>query len=124
MQPANRPPETAGRNPSKSIPFPPIPLPTLILYTTPECHLCQQALAALGELRAELGFELQECDITLDDALHRAYLERVPVGTLDGEELFEYFVDPDILRERLGTGGASSGSVGQTRDPGRAGSPR
>jgi hypothetical protein len=71
-----------------------------------------------------LGFELEERDITLDDALHRAYLERVPVGTLHGEELFEYFVDPDILRERLGAGSASPGSVGRTRDPGRAGSPR
>ena len=40
-------------------------------------------------------------DITLDEALHRAYFERIPVVSVDGEELFEYFVDAEILSERL-----------------------
>jgi glutaredoxin len=83
-------------------------VPTLIVYTSPDCHLCHDALAALRELRAELGFDLLELDITRDDALHRAYLERIPVGVLDGEELFEYFVDAKLLRERLGPGPAGS----------------
>ena len=34
-------------------------------------------------------------------ALQRAYFERIPVVALDGEELFEYFVDEALLRERL-----------------------
>ena len=37
----------------------------------------------------------------LDAALNRRYGERFPVVILDGEELFEYFVDPVVLRERL-----------------------
>ncbi|HEV3071436.1 MAG TPA: glutaredoxin family protein [Solirubrobacteraceae bacterium] len=77
-------------------------MPTLTVYTAPDCHLCHDALAALRELQAELRFELQELDITRDEALHRVYLERIPVGALDGEELFEYFVDADLLRQRLG----------------------
>lgn len=99
-------------------------MPTLTVYTTPDCHLCQQALLALRELRAELSFDLRECDITLDDALHRAYLERVPVVALDGEELFEYFVDPDILRERLRAEPTSPGPTGVTRSAGGTGSSR
>jgi glutaredoxin len=71
------------------------------LYTKPDCHLCEQALKALREVRRELPFELAVCDITAQEALHRAYFERIPVVTLDGEELFEYFVDPEELRERL-----------------------
>ena len=55
-------------------------------------------------LQAELGFALCERDITDDDALHRAYLERIPVIALDGEELFDYFVDEPVLRERLESG--------------------
>jgi glutaredoxin len=74
---------------------------TLTIYTAPGCHLCAEALATLGELRAELGFELVERDITRDDALHRKYLERIPVVALAGEELCEYFVDAALLRERL-----------------------
>jgi len=71
------------------------------LYTKSDCDLCDQALAALVEVRAELPFELTVLDITLDEALHRAYFERIPVVCVDGEELFEYFVDAEILRERL-----------------------
>jgi glutaredoxin len=71
------------------------------VYSAPGCHLCAEALADLRALAAELRFELRERDITRDEALHRAYFERVPVVTLDGEELFDYVVDEQILRERL-----------------------
>jgi len=71
------------------------------VYSAPECHLCAEAMAALSRLQSELGFALQERDITVDEALHRTYLERVPVVALDGEELFDYFVDEAVLRERL-----------------------
>jgi glutaredoxin len=74
---------------------------TVTVYSKPDCHLCSDAIAALERLRGELGFELQEQDITADDALLRAYFERIPVIALDGEELFDFFVDESILRERL-----------------------
>jgi hypothetical protein len=44
---------------------------------------------------------LEERDISSDEALMRAYFERIPVVALDGEELFDFFVDEAILRERL-----------------------
>ena len=58
-------------------------------------------MTALRGLQAELGFELEERDITTDEALQRAYFERIPVVALDGEVLFEYFVEESVLRERL-----------------------
>jgi glutaredoxin len=73
----------------------------ITLYSKPDCHLCAQALARLEQLRPELGFDLEEQDITLDEALERSYFERIPVIALDGEELFDYFVDETVLRERL-----------------------
>lgn len=75
--------------------------PVVTLYSKPGCHLCETALAALGALRDALGFELRERDITRDEALHRAYFERIPVVALDGEELCEYVLDEQIVRERL-----------------------
>jgi Glutaredoxin-like domain (DUF836) len=60
---------------------------------------------ALLRLSDELGFELVERDIEADDDLLRRYLERIPVVALDGEELFDFFVDEPLLRERLGTVG-------------------
>lgn len=40
-------------------------------------------------------------DITTDDDLHRRYLERIPVITLDGDHLFDFFVDEAALEARL-----------------------
>jgi glutaredoxin len=76
-------------------------VPEVVLYGKPDCHLCDEARAVLERLRRELGFALVERDITRDDALHRAYLERIPVVALDGEELFDFFVDEPELRRRL-----------------------
>lgn len=73
----------------------------LTLYSKPDCHLCEEALAALRALQRELDFELLERDITTDEALHRAYFERIPVVAVDGEELCEYFVEEALVRERL-----------------------
>jgi hypothetical protein len=55
----------------------------------------------LRGLQAQLEFELRQCDITANEALHRAYFERIPVVLLDGDEVCEYFVDEAVLRERL-----------------------
>jgi glutaredoxin len=73
----------------------------ITVYSAPGCHLCADAMAVLGGLRAELGFAIDERDITSVPELHRAYFERIPVVVLDGEELFEYVVDEQVLRERL-----------------------
>jgi glutaredoxin len=74
---------------------------TIIVYSKPDCHLCGDAMDVLRRLQPEFGFELSECDISADDALQRAYFERIPVVALDGVELFDFFVDEDRLRERL-----------------------
>ena len=73
----------------------------ITVYSKPECHLCEDALVVLRRLQAELCFEIEELDIERDEALLRAYFERIPVIALDGEELCEYFVDEPLLRERL-----------------------
>jgi len=73
----------------------------VVLYGKPGCHLCDEARVVLERVRAEVPFALVERDIELDDALHRAYLERIPVIALDGEELFDFFVDAAELRRRL-----------------------
>ena len=71
------------------------------LYGRPGCHLCDDALAVLERVRAELPFALTTVDIESDDALFRAYLERIPVVCVDGEELYDYHVDEADLRARL-----------------------
>ena len=74
---------------------------TVTLYGRPGCHLCDDARAALQRVRARRPFALDEVDITRDDELHARYLERIPVVALDGEELFDFFVDEAELAARL-----------------------
>jgi glutaredoxin len=83
----------------------------ITVYSKRDCQLCAEAMTELRRLKAELSFALEERDITTDDALHRAYFERIPVVMLDGDELFDYFVDEAVLRERL-SGAAPSATRG------------
>ena len=74
----------------------------ITLYGRPGCHLCDDARAVLERI----GEPFDEVDIESDDELLKRYLERIPVVTLDGEELYDFFVDEDDLRRRL-SGGAT-----------------
>ena len=71
------------------------------LYTRPGCHLCEEALDVLERVRADVPFELSERNIEADDALLRAYLERIPVVAIDGRERFELIVEEPALRAAL-----------------------
>ncbi|MCW2984876.1 MAG: glutaredoxin family protein [Conexibacter sp.] len=77
-------------------------MPVVDLFGRPGCHLCDDARAQLAALAEEVPFTLVEHDIEADDELHRRYLERIPVVLLDGQHLFDFFVDEAVLRERLG----------------------
>ena len=74
---------------------------TITLYGRPGCHLCDDALEVLERIRADAPFDLATVNIEDDDALLRAYLVRIPVVSVDGEEVYDYYVDEADLRARL-----------------------
>jgi hypothetical protein len=57
----------------------------------------------IQEVRSQHAFALEEVDVSLDPTLNRRYGERIPVVCVDGEEAFEYHVDPTELLRCLGT---------------------
>jgi len=73
----------------------------VVLFGRDGCCLCDDAREILQRVRRRRPFDLQEQDIDRDDALLRAYLERIPVVTIDGVETFELFVDESELERRL-----------------------
>jgi len=76
--------------------------PVLVLYGRDGCHLCEEARAAILELRAELPpFRLREVDIESDPALHAAYLERIPVVEVAGGLVSELGLDRAALERAL-----------------------
>jgi glutaredoxin len=80
----------------------------IVLYTREGCCLCEEARKVLEAVhgRHPAAFAWSELDIDSDDRLHRAYLERIPVVTIDGEEAFELFLDESELEQRLGIVGS------------------
>jgi glutaredoxin len=77
------------------------PAPRITFYTKTDCELCHAAKATLLALQPQLGFELDEIDITTDPALFAAFHVEIPVGYLDGRKLFKYRVDPVLVRRQL-----------------------
>jgi hypothetical protein len=75
--------------------------PTVTLYGKAGCCLCDEARTAIAAVAEEVPLRLEEIDVSLDPVLARRYGERVPVVCVDGEELFEYQVDPLALRTRV-----------------------
>ncbi len=73
----------------------------VVIYGRPYCHLCEQALVVVERVRARTPFTLEQIDIESDDGLFTRYLERIPVVTLDGREIFELFVDERELESAL-----------------------
>ena len=73
----------------------------MTLFGRPGCHLCDDALAVRERIRSDVPFDLRTVNIEDDDALLRAYLVRIPVVSVDGEEVYDYYVDERDLRARL-----------------------
>jgi glutaredoxin len=73
----------------------------VVLYGRAGCCLCDEARNVLLRVRARRPFAFHERDIEQDEALLRAYLERIPVVKIDGVEAFELVVDEDTFESRL-----------------------
>jgi Glutaredoxin-like domain (DUF836) len=82
------------------------PLPDLVLYGRPGCHLCDDARLTLDALLAERATRglpapaIREVSIEGDEALHRRYALTIPVVALGGHEL-ELATSPAKLRRLL-----------------------
>jgi glutaredoxin len=69
----------------------------VVLYSRAGCHLCDAARDVLVAELSRSPFELVEVDVAGDDVLEREYGIRIPVVEIDGDERFEYQVDPAEL---------------------------
>jgi len=80
---------------------------TVVVYSRPGCHLCEEAIEALVALREEgYLFALQEVDIESEELLLRRLLEKIPVVEIDGAVVSELVLDEAAVRARLDTVGA------------------
>ena len=75
--------------------------PRVVLYSKPDCHLCDEARAVVEAVCAELDEAYDEIDITTSEDLMRSYGEEIPVTFVDGKQHDFWRVDADRLRTAL-----------------------
>jgi glutaredoxin len=78
---------------------------TITVYSREDCHLCEDALAAIDRAVEEVAttVEVREVDVDTDPELRDAYGERVPYVLVDDRPRYKFRVDEADLRRRLAT---------------------
>ena len=71
----------------------------LRVFVKPACPLCEEALEVLEEARQSCEFEFEQVNILEDLECYQRYRSRIPVGELNGQEVFRYRISiPDLAR--------------------------
>ena len=81
-------------------------LPTVTVYHSEGCHLCDRAIEIVREAQERTDFRLELVDIGGDDGLEAAYRELLPVVEIDGVRAFTYFLSLDALLTLLAGDGS------------------
>jgi glutaredoxin len=71
------------------------------LYTKEGCHLCEQALAVIEEVRRRHPFDLTLVDILDDPQAYDLYKHDIPVVLLDGGEIARHRLTAGQLVDHL-----------------------
>lgn len=71
------------------------------LYSRPDCHLCEEAKAAIAPLLREFGAALHEVNIDEDAALKERYGWDIPVIFIGPHKAAKHRVDLEQFRRQL-----------------------
>ena len=71
----------------------------VVLYSSPGCHLCEEAAALLRDLQRSRDFAFFEVDIHSDPELERRFLLEIPVIEVDGVVVTQAPVEIDRVRQ-------------------------
>ena len=96
----------------------------VLLYTRENCHLCDEAKAAIRTAvsSGNLAVQIREIDVDSDPALRERFGEDVPVIFVDGAEAFRHRVTADQFAARVaGINAALTGLAGEGCVPCRGG---
>ncbi len=74
---------------------------TVTIYSKPACHLCDIAKERVLKVQKNIPFDLKFVDIRGTQALFDQYCEKIPVVSVDQEEVFVYRVSEKLLAKKL-----------------------
>jgi glutaredoxin len=73
----------------------------IAIYGRKDCHLCDEAKAAVARATAGLAVEIVEIDVDTDPMLQARFDREVPVVFVDGKKAFKLRVNEAALRRRV-----------------------
>lgn len=76
-------------------------MPKLTLYSRPDCCLCEEMKAVIGEVARKMPIDLEEIDIDGAAELRQRFGDEVPVLFIGGRKAFKYRVTARELEKRL-----------------------
>ena len=74
---------------------------SVILYTRPGCHLCEEAKTSIHAAGCDDELTLEEINVDLDPELRGRYDDQIPVVLINGTKAFKYRVDPREFKRKL-----------------------
>ncbi len=73
----------------------------VILYSKPECHLCDEASGLLADLARETSLEWRSVDIQSDPALYERFRYQIPVIEIVGGATLAWPTTRERVRRAL-----------------------
>lgn len=77
----------------------------IIIYSKPDCCLCDVAKEKLRRLRQSHQFDLHEVNILEDPTAYEKFKEEIPVIFINGRKAFKYHLDEERFLRILHSGG-------------------
>jgi glutaredoxin len=74
----------------------------VVVYSKPDCCLCDEVKSLLRKLAASHPFECREVNILADPETYEKYKDEIPVVFIDGKKAFKYRIDEKEFLRRLG----------------------
>jgi Glutaredoxin-like domain (DUF836) len=74
---------------------------TLLLYSRPGCHLCDEMEHTVQSVTPEFECRVEHVDISSDPVLEARFGEEIPLLFVNGRKAFKYRVTTAELRKRL-----------------------
>lgn len=73
----------------------------VVVYSKPECHLCDEVKAQLLRLQQSHPFEMREVNILNDPESFGKYQLEIPVVLINGKKSFKFTLDEREFVRRL-----------------------
>ncbi len=73
----------------------------MVIYSKPDCHLCDEIKVQLKKLQRRHRFELSEVNILEDPEALNRFKEEIPVVFINGRKAFKFHLDEQEFLRKL-----------------------